>query len=75
PEKLFSLAKVVVFNRPGYKTEDVKPEYLEKIIFTDALFSDISSTIIREKVRKSMSIKYLVLPEIEKYIIQNNLYK
>lgn len=75
PEKLFSLAKVVVFNRPGYKSEDIKPEYSEKVIFINAPLIDISSTIIREKVRKNMSIKYLVLPEIEKYITKNNLYK
>ncbi|MFA5404152.1 MAG: nicotinate-nucleotide adenylyltransferase [Ignavibacteria bacterium] len=75
PEKLFSLAKVVALNRPGYKKEDVKTEYSEKAVFLDTPFIDISSTIIREKVRKNMSIKYLVLPEIEKYIKQNNLYK
>ena len=75
PEKLFSLAKIVAINRPGFKPEDVKPEYSEKAIFINAPFIDISSTIIREKVRKNMSIKYLVLPEIEKYITKNNLYK
>jgi nicotinate-nucleotide adenylyltransferase len=75
PEKLFTLAKIVAINRPGYKMEDVKPEYSGKAIFINAPFIDISSTIIRKKVRKNMSIKYLVLPEIEKYITKNNLYK
>ena len=34
----------------------------------------ISSTEIREKMRKGLDIKDLVLPEVENYIIQQGLY-
>jgi nicotinate-nucleotide adenylyltransferase len=75
PEKLFELAEIVILNRPGSKISDVKREYAEKVLFINAPLMDISSTLIRENVRKNKSIKSLVLPEIEKYIKQNNLYK
>ena len=75
PEKIFELAEVVILNRPGFSKEKIKPGYLEKVRFIDTELLDISSTMIREKVRNNKSIKSLVLPEIEKNITQNNLYK
>jgi nicotinate-nucleotide adenylyltransferase len=75
PDKLFELADIVILNRPGYSLEGIKPVYLDKVIILDLPLMDISSTMIRERVRNNASIKSLVLPEIEKYIKQNNLYK
>jgi nicotinate-nucleotide adenylyltransferase len=75
PEKLFEFAEIVVLNRPGFRISNVKHEYAEKILLKDAPLMDISSTLIREYVKNNMPIKSLVLPEIEEYIKQNNLYK
>lgn len=75
PEKLFELAEIVVLNRPGYKISDIKHNFVEKVTFIDVPMMDISSTMIRDYIQNNKSIKSLVLPEIEKYITQNNLYK
>lgn len=75
PEKLFKLANIVLMKRPGFKIEDIESKYLKKIVFINTELFDISSTSIREKVKENKPIKSLVLPEIEKYIKQNNLYK
>jgi nicotinate-nucleotide adenylyltransferase len=75
PEKLFELAEIVVLGRPGFDMNDIKPEFSEKAVLLDVPLMDISSTMIRDYVRNNKSIKSLVLPEIEKYIKQNNLYK
>jgi len=75
PEKLFELAEIVILKRPGFSEKKIKPEYLKKIKFIDSELMDISSTMIRELVKNNKSIKSLVLPGIEKYIKQNNLYK
>jgi nicotinate-nucleotide adenylyltransferase len=75
PERIFELAEVVILSRPGFSKDKIKPEYLKKVRFIDAELLNISSTMIRENVRNNKSIKSLVLPEIEKYITQNNLYK
>jgi nicotinate-nucleotide adenylyltransferase len=75
PEKLFELSEVAIINRPGFSKNNIQPDYLKKVKFINTELMDISSTKIREFVRNNKSIKSLVLPEIEKYIIQNNLYK
>ncbi len=45
-----------------------------KVYFFDARRLDISSTEIRDRIKSQKSIKYLVIPEIEDYIIKNKLY-
>lgn len=46
-----------------------------KVYFYDQRQLDISSTEIRERTKKGLSIKYLTLPQIEKYIKEKNLYR
>ena len=74
PEKLFSLSEVIIINRPGYFIKDAVPEYTKKVKFLDVPNLDISSSMIRDYIAHKKSIKYLVLPEVEKYIKDNNLY-
>ncbi len=45
-----------------------------KVYFFDSRRLDISSTEIRDRIKEKKSIKYLVIPEIEDYIIKNKLY-
>ncbi|MBI5403116.1 MAG: nicotinate (nicotinamide) nucleotide adenylyltransferase [Ignavibacteriae bacterium] len=75
PEKLFTLADVVVINRPGCTFKNVKKEYAEKALFVELPLMDISSTMIRDYVKNGKPISHLVLPEIESYINNNKLYK
>ncbi|MGB9696170.1 MAG: nicotinate-nucleotide adenylyltransferase [Ignavibacteria bacterium] len=74
PEKLFALSEVVVINRPGFFIHNAEKKYLERVKLLSVPNIDISSTMIREYLKKGRSIKYLVLPEVEKYIHENKLY-
>ena len=74
PQKLFLLSEVVIINRPGFFVQDVLPEYSGIVKFLSVPMLEISSTLIRDYIAHKKSIKYLVTPEVEKYIKDNKLY-
>ncbi len=80
PEFLLSEAKFIVYNRPDYDFEEILGQqkyqpYLKNISIYRGLNIEISSSFIREEIKKGNSIRYLTLEQIEKYIIENNLYR
>lgn len=75
PEEIYKLAKIVIGIRPGFDKFDPENHFAKKSIIINITGIDISSTQIREKVRKGESIKYLVPSKVEEYIRKRNLYK
>lgn len=75
PEEIYKLAKIVIGIRPGFDKFDPEDHFAKKSIIVNITGIDISSTQIREKVRKGESIKYLVPSKVEEYIRKRNLYK
>ena len=80
-ENLFTLCEFVAVLRPGFERESLlekieyyKNNYKAIIHIVDAPLIGISSTIIRERVKKGKTIKYLVPESVEKYIKENGLY-
>ncbi|MCX7922210.1 MAG: nicotinate-nucleotide adenylyltransferase [Clostridia bacterium] len=81
-EEVFKLCEFIAVLRPGYKSEDflerieyLKLNYMAKINIAEASLIEISSTAIRDKVRRGCSVKYLVPENVEQYIAENDLYK
>jgi len=75
PEEVYKLANIVIGVRPGFDKFDPENHFAKKSIIVEITGMDISSTQIREKVRKGESIKYLVPSKVEEYIKNRNLYK
>lgn len=75
PDEILKLAQLIVTNRGGYDLKIPSRIRGRKILVCRIPQIEISSTMIRERIRKNQSIKYLVTEEVENYIIQNNLYK
>ncbi len=82
--ELLGLCRFITISRPGFdldiiKEKDIKldppwPRLLQKNVFTGHQV-DVSSSDIRHRVAEGMSIQYLVLPIVEMYIAEHNLYK
>lgn len=74
PKKLSNLADIVAVNRED--NENLFKENIEKynikIIIAPRI--DISSTLIRERIKKNKAFKYFLKYKVYNYIISNKLY-
>ncbi|NDC40072.1 MAG: nicotinate-nucleotide adenylyltransferase [Chitinophagia bacterium] len=70
-EQLVSQYSFVVYNRPGF---EVVHTHGARVELLQAPLLEISATFIREQVRQQKSIKYIVPPAVEKYILDNRYY-
>ncbi|MCB0516788.1 MAG: nicotinate (nicotinamide) nucleotide adenylyltransferase [Chitinophagales bacterium] len=73
--QIVSQYNIFVYPRLGYATHNEHlASFAENIQLTQAPILEISSTQIRYQLKNGLSIKYLVLPNIEKEIVKNNFY-
>jgi len=82
PQKLLSLCKFIAVSRPGIdkdiiekKIKEIKDTLNGHIELMQVPMLQISSTDIRERIKKGVSAKYLLPEQVEQYIIKNNLYR
>ena len=78
PEEIMSLCKFVAVSRHGYthtKMEELPEDLRSAIIPLEIPLLAISSTGLRERVRKERSIRFLVPPSVEHFIRKYSLYK
>jgi len=81
PEKVLDLCNLIIVNRPGNQSVDVNtviqkyPKAGPTLRIIHVPRMEISSSVIRDRVRDGDSIRYLVIDKVEKYILDHNLYK
>jgi nicotinate-nucleotide adenylyltransferase len=78
PEEIMGLCKFVAVSRYGYthkRMEELPEKLRSAIIPLEIPLLAISSTELRDRVRRSWSIRFLVPPSVENYIIKKSLYK
>lgn len=71
PQRVLELARLGVATRPGYVPE-TRSERIE--LFELAPYP-VSSTSVRDRVRRGESIDGLVVPEVAAYIAEHGLYR
>lgn len=81
PDRIFKASKLVVFNRPGYDKESLKlqkneieKKYNTSINFLDIMDLEISSTMIRDRIKDGKKIDFFIPKEVLDFIIKNNIY-
>jgi len=65
---------VVVFRRPGLDLARVDPDIRERVRVVPTHEVGLASKDIRRRVREGKSIRYLVPPRVEAYVLSQNLY-
>ncbi len=73
-EELVKEATFLVFPRDPYKLPENLPEGFKLVESSTLQVANVSSTVIRARVKDGKTIKYLVPEKVEKYIKENNLY-
>ncbi len=74
PDEIVKLVKLIVLKRRLDKEENSKNKYFENATIIDTPVIDISSTNIRYRLQKGLSIDYFVPAKISQYIKDHNLY-
>ena len=68
-------SKIYVYPRENQKTKNYKLKNHKSVIFSDAPFMRISSSEIRDLIKKNNDISHLVPDQIFEYISKNGLYR
>ena len=80
PEEIVKFCTILVASRSEShelkgKVSDFQKKYKCEAGILVTPFLDISSSDIRDRVSTDKTIRYMVIPEVEKYIYDNHLYK
>ena len=65
--------RIYVFKRPSYKLGDL--ENHENVEIVEAPLLEISSSMIRRRLKNKLSIRYLVEDKVYQYLNDNSIYK
>lgn len=74
PERILSLASIVVVERPGSALETADPDLLALVVRVPGARVGISSSEIRDRLRAGRSVRYLVPDAVRAYIAEHRLY-
>jgi len=72
-QKLTKLITFLVMPRKDFPIKFLPPGF--KRVEGNIMLANVSSTIIRERVKRGQTVAGLVFPEVEKYIRAKNLYR
>jgi nicotinate-nucleotide adenylyltransferase len=75
PEDLIKKIKIVVGGRPGYKAVSNNSGWNEAVSHFEMPLMEVSSTLIRQRLKKGQSIRYFVPDKVRTFIVKKGLYR
>ncbi|MBU5455937.1 nicotinate-nucleotide adenylyltransferase [Caproiciproducens sp. MSJ-32] len=82
PGKIFELSNFVVFNRAGYdykklieQKNKINIKFNTNIRFLDIINLEISSSMIRERIKEGKRVDFFLPKVVLDFIIENRIYK
>jgi len=75
PEKILTESRVLVAARPNFDLNCVRPDFRSKVEIIESPLMDISSSLVRERVKQKQSIRELVPTAVAAYIGDQDLYR
>lgn len=75
PDRVFDLATVVTVPRPGKDLSAADPRWRDQVVTVPLPEIEISSTVIRLRLDRGLSIANMLPGEVEEYIKQRSLYR
>lgn len=78
PERIAELASIAAAKRPGYDARSfphLSDRILDAVTWLSGPAIDISSTVLREKIRTGKSVAHLIPPEVVSTIVKHRLYE
>lgn len=75
PQKIFDLAKLVVMNRRGIRSSELSAKWRDRIMYVEVPSIDISSTVIRERLKIGRSVRWMIDESTAEIISKLETYK
>ena len=80
--RILNSCKLIVYSRAGYTVEEVlkqkhaiEQKYNKEIVFLDMPLIDVSSTSVRDNIKKGRNVNYLLPRGVEEIINKFQLYR
>jgi nicotinate-nucleotide adenylyltransferase len=74
PEQLRALASLVVMRRPGAGARSMAESAGDGVAWADNPLIDISSSVIRERIRSGKSVRYMLPDRVLNYAMKKGIY-
>lgn len=74
-EKILNICDLLVAERPGVSHDKIEQNIIEKAFFVKHEPIKVSSTTIRSLISSGETVKHLLAPQVNDYIMDNDLYQ